>query len=645
MVRHRADIDGLRAVAIVPIVLYHAGIETLRGGYTGVDIFFVISGFLITQTLMADLSIGKFSVLTFYQKRVARIFPALLIVLVFVVLLTPAIIIIPSDIAAIDESIVAAAAFMSNMYFWSQVSYFAHAAESQPLLHTWSLGVEEQFYIFYPLLLIVLHRLASKHLILVLAAIGILSFGIGLLIQPRFPSSDFYLLPTRAWELLAGALLALDAFPNIGRQLRAALAFAGAGLVVASMFFLPHWLPFPAPFALVPVAGSTLLLGYGERTIIGKGLSCAPMRWIGKISYSLYLWHWPLITFYRQQFGDILSLRETLFLVAMSVIAATASYYIVEQPGQRWLRRLPKKRSVGLGMACVLAIGTFSFVLANASNHLWPINSEAARIAEFQNYPRMRHDHFDNRMPRCFVGSPNEQLDTSNCLATKAGMRNVVLLGDSHADMYGTQLRRLAPDVNWLQATYFGCPPIVRGSRDWRCNAMIEQVIGPLAASGKIQGIILASRWRADQIGRLSETVRLLSTKGLHVIVIGPVDEYEGSFPSLLARAVQAGDPASVRRFLTPDRPQVDALVKAAAIASGASYISAYSVICPAGTCLLFAGNRTPMHFDYGHLTEPGAEMVVRAMLPLLRFDAPPQSHESRTTAARESSHLTRPDN
>jgi peptidoglycan/LPS O-acetylase OafA/YrhL len=623
MLRYRADVDGLRAMAIVPIVLYHAGVQTLRGGYTGVDVFFVISGFLITQVLLIDLTSERFSIARFYQRRVARIFPALLVVLVFVLIISPPVLRLPSDIAAADRSVVAAAGFMSNIFFWSHVSYFAHAADSQLLLHTWSLGVEEQFYIFYPLLMLALHRISLRRTAVVLAALGLISFGVGLLVHPRFPSSDFYLLPTRAWELLVGGLVALGALPKVRQCTSTILAVGGAGLVIAAMILLPTWLPFPTPFALAPVVGTALILGYGESTVVGNGLSWRPVRWIGQISYSLYLWHWPLITVYRQLTGDVLDTNETVLLVIVSVAAATVSYYVVERPSQRWLRSISPKNSILTGLAGMFAVATFGFGFATAAPRLWPISTEAARIAAFENYASSKHDDGGVRSPRCFVGSPNEQFNTQACLASAPGMRNVVLLGDSHADMYGTPLRQLFPQIHFLQATYFGCPPVVRGSRDWRCTAMIQQVIGPLASSGKIQGIILASRWRVDQAERLSETIRLLRAKNLSVLVIGPVTEYQGSFPTLLARAVQAGSQTTVRGFLAPVPPQVDALFGPIARAAGATYVSPYSVICPGGTCLLFAPDRTPMHFDYGHLTGPGAEFVIRALLPSLTAGMP----------------------
>jgi hypothetical protein len=458
----------------------------------------------------------------------------------------------------------------------------------------------------------------------VLAALSLISFGVGLMVHPRFPSSDFYLLPTRAWELLVGGLVALGAIPKVGQRTGIILAVSGAGLVIAAMILLPTWLPFPTPFALVPVVGTALILGYGEGTVVGNGLSWRPMRWIGQISYSLYLWHWPLITIYRQLTGDVLDISETVSLVLMSVAAATLSYYVIERPSQRWLRSVSPKYSVMTGLVSMVAVVAVGFVFATAAPRLWPISTEAARIASFGNYASMKHDNGGVKSPRCFVGSPNEQFNMQACLASVPGVRNVVLLGDSHADMYGTSLRRLFPQIHFLQATYFGCPPVVRGSRDWRCTAMIEQVIGPLASSGRIQGIILASRWRADQAERLSETIRLLRAKNLSVIVIGPVTEYQGSFPTLLARAVQAGNQTTVRRFLAPDPPHVDALFGPIARAAGATYVSPYSAICPGGTCLLFAPDRTPMHFDYGHLTSPGAELVMRAMLPSLSAGMPP---------------------
>jgi peptidoglycan/LPS O-acetylase OafA/YrhL len=614
LLRYRPDIDGLRSLAIVPILLFHAGVNVLRGGYIGVDVFFLISGFLITQIILHDVESGHFTILKFYQRRVARILPALFVVLAVVGALAAPVLVLPNDISAVFRNIAAAAGFVSNLYLWWQVDYFAAAAESQPLLHTWSLGVEEQFYIFFPLLLVALRNAGRRTLVLVLIGIAIASFVAGALIQPQSPQTDFYMLPTRAWELVLGGLVGIGVLPKLSDRWKTLAALFGVALVGCGTLVLATWLPFPTPFALVPAVGTALILGYGETTIVGRAFSWRPVRWIGQISYSLYLWHWPVITYYRQLTGDDLSLVETAGLVGVSIVLAAISYYAIELPAQRLLRRMPPGRAVAVGAVGVVGFIAAGLAIAGAAPRIWAVPAAAERVASYSGYNDMPHDDAWDETMACFVESRGQTLNTSLCLKPDAAKRNVVLLGDSHANMYGPPLRRLYPDLNVMQATYFGCPPLAKGSRDWRCQSMIDNVIGPLASSGKVQSIVMASRWRANQAARLGDTVRMLRAKGIDVTVIGPVPEYQGSYPSLLARAMVAGDPGRVRAFESHDRRDVDAMIRKAAESNGARYVSAYDTLCPGGQCLLTVGKGEPVHFDYGHLTDPAADLVVRKL-------------------------------
>lgn len=287
--KHRYDIDGLRAVAVLPIVLFHAGVAAIQGGFIGVDIFFIISGFLITSIIMKELETGRFSILGFYRRRIVRIFPALFL-LIGVVLLAGCLLMLPTEVDALGKSAAATAAFASNIYFWATADYFATSAELKPLLHTWSLGVEEQFYIFFPLLVVLLVRFARLALRWVILVLTVLSFGVSLYLASRNPDAGFYLLPSRAWELGLGALVALGAFPAVrSRRGRDALSLIGIALIVAGYVLIDSARPFPAPWALFPCLGTALLIAYGETAVTARVLEMPPMRWIGAISYSLYL--------------------------------------------------------------------------------------------------------------------------------------------------------------------------------------------------------------------------------------------------------------------------------------------------------------------------------------------------------------------
>jgi peptidoglycan/LPS O-acetylase OafA/YrhL len=614
MLTHRNDIDGLRSLAVVPIMLFHAGVGILRGGYTGVDVFFVISGYLITSIIVSEIDQNRFSILKFYQRRIARILPALFFVLIVTAIAVGPVIVLPSEIAEYFRSAAAASGFVSNIYFWNEIGYFARAAESRPLLHTWSLGVEEQFYIFFPLIMLMLRSTGERRRIYVVAALAIVSLAAGVIVHQSDPSTDFYLLPFRAWELFIGALLALGAAPKLGPKVSEWAAWAGMALVIASIFLLVNWLPFPSPFALLPSVGTALMIAYGENTRVGRILSLAPLRWIGLVSFALYLWHWPIITLYRETTGDQIDMFETVCLIAASFVAATISYYLVEQPARNAVRLWSTRKAVVVG---ALATGTMvvgSLAIAANAGRIWHVTPEAEQLARYQEYRDWEASPAQKISDQCFIASAGQTLPQEVCLTPVAGKRNVLLFGDSHAEMYGAALRVAFPDVNWLQATHFGCPPVRDGWLDPGCTAMVGMVLDKLVPGGRIDGVVLADRWRPDLMPNLEETIAELRNSGVAVTVIGPVPEYQGSLPIILARAAQAGHLESASDFLNPGIADTDQIVGATSKRAGARYLSVYEALCDKGECNLLAPDGAPVSFDYGHLTLSGASHAIRGL-------------------------------
>ena len=297
---YRPEIDGLRAMAVVPVVLYHAHVPGVSGGFVGVDVFFVISGFLITSQLAADVAAGRFSIVTFYERRVRRIFPAL-----FVMLAVSAVmalwLLLPFELESFAASLRASALFVSNFYFMRETGYFVAAAITKPLLHTWSLAIEEQFYIFFPVYLYAMSRWAPRWLLPVTTVVLVLSLG--LCISMTHPQSDaaFFYTPARVWELLTGSVLALAPRRVLPGWLAQALGAAGLVLIAVAVFGFDARTPFPGSAAMLPAGGAALvILASGANpTASGGLLSLGPIRFVGLISYSLYLWHWPLLVFYR----------------------------------------------------------------------------------------------------------------------------------------------------------------------------------------------------------------------------------------------------------------------------------------------------------------------------------------------------------
>jgi len=341
MIKYRRDIDGLRAVAVVPVILFHLGFSFLSGGFVGVDVFFVISGYLIGRTINQEIKSGTFSILNFYNRRFRRILPALFFMSAVVWIAITAWFL--PDSAVLDgEGMLAATLSVSNILFWRTISYFTNG-ENQAFLHTWSLGVEEQFYLCFPLFMIFAYavsRIARRDLLLPLTiAAAAVSLALCVMLTQTRASFAFYMLPTRTWELLLGFLASLVPIGYLAiRWRREAAAVTGLLLVVASMLLIDQHTPFPGIAALAPCLGAAMLIAAGAcgPTFVGRLLESRPMVFIGLISYSLYLWHWPLIIVGREGFElTASSVPVKLLLVAASFLAATLSWRFVEQPFRR----------------------------------------------------------------------------------------------------------------------------------------------------------------------------------------------------------------------------------------------------------------------------------------------------------------------
>src|SRR5580704_1090978 len=334
---YRPDIDGLRAVAVLLVVAFHTGIGKFRGGFVGVDVFFVISGFLISSVILAEISAGHFSIAAFYERRIRRIFPAL-VVMMFVTSFLAAKYFLPSELTDYAKSLLAATFSVSNFYFWRQSGYFDAPAALKPLLHTWSLAVEEQFYIVFPLFLVLIRKLFPERLRTAVVLFALASFVVSAYGAFYAPVSTFYMLHTRAWELLLGTIISLNILPDIKSPLwRNVATIVGLGLIVAAGVFYTSTTPFPGIAALAPCVGSALIISTGRSgsSVVGRALSLKPVVFIGLISYSLYLWHWPIIVF--QGVGTFLvsgvSERVVkLAIIVASLIAGTISWKFVEIP-------------------------------------------------------------------------------------------------------------------------------------------------------------------------------------------------------------------------------------------------------------------------------------------------------------------------
>ena len=609
---YRPDIDGLRAIAILPVLLFHAHVPGLSGGYVGVDIFFVISGFLITRLIAREIDDGRFSIIRFYERRARRILPALSVMLA-VVLAAAAILYLPGDFEGVPRSALAAILFLSNLWFFTDTGYFAGGADSKPLLHTWSLAVEEQFYIAFPLLLMLIARFApgARKPLIAAAALG----SLALCIAMRGDASGFafYLPATRAWELLAGAMLALGVFPAMATGWRReAVAFAGFAAIAAAILTFTPDTPFPGIAALLPVAGAAILIHAAPGTLVGRALGSGPPRAIGLISYSLYLWHWPVIVFAEYATDAPLAGWRTVAAIGAAFILAFLSWRYVERPFRN-PARVPARRIFTLS---ALAMGGLSLVaLAMIAAGPWSSRFApraldlAAGRSDISPERGRCHDTAMRGQAPCLLGAQGATPDT-------------LLWGDSH----GVELAHILSLDAWaqgralLQQTTSSCPPVLdwRGARDPRCARANADLFAMLRARPEIKRVYLAAFWASgafadpDALARLDRTIAALTKAGKQVAVIGPVPPQPFDVPRRLAHAA-GREGAVMGRDSATMRPMIagwDALM-ARWRARGVRLIDPRARLCPTGPCAIIAYGR-PLYFDSHHLSVAGARLVLR---------------------------------
>ncbi len=489
---HRPDIDGLRAVAVLPVVLFHAGIPGFSGGFVGVDVFFVISGYLITSILAGQMAGERYSILSFYDRRVRRILPALFVMLAGTTLAC-LLLMTPVDLRGFAKSLGGTALFASNFVFEAESGYFSNVSDQKPLLHTWSLAVEEQFYIVWPILLALLHRRARALILPVTAVIALVSFALSVWWTARETAHAFYLPHTRGWELLIGALLALRPVTIRAAWLRELASAAGLLLILASVVLFDEATAFPGPMALVPCAGTALCLAAnrGGDTVGARLLSLRPMTFIGLISYSLYLWHWPFLALAHYRLMEPPPIPLALALVGLAGVAATLSWRFVERPFRRpSLGRRETVRVVAIAAAASLAVGIVGVGLFVARGLPQRV-TDGVLVAE-----RALKDR--SAFPAlCEPGK-------ARCRAGPPGDEEVVLWGDSHAWALAPGVAEAAgaAGLRFRLISRSACAPLLgvlrlnaRGAPDEDCAAGARRAVEALKANESLSTLVIMSRW------------------------------------------------------------------------------------------------------------------------------------------------------
>ncbi len=640
--RYRPEVDGLRALAILPVLLFHYHVPPFRGGFVGVDVFFVISGYLITQLIEAERREGRFSFAYFYERRMRRIFPALVAMLAAVTI-AAVFILFPVDLVRYADSLFATAFFSSNFEFWREAGYFDVIAEEKPLLHLWSIAVEEQFYLFFPAVLMLLGT--RRRLLVAIGMIFVLSFSFSIWSVSKAPSAAFYLLPGRAWELMLGALLAFDAVPAVRvRWLRELLAAGGIVLIAIAVFSYSNDTPFPGATALLPCLGAGLVIYVASlgATAAGALLGLGPIAFVGRISYSLYLWHWPLYVFARYlDFRDPQP-AEIVFLVALSFALAIFSWIYVEQPFRKSTGRMSRPYLFAGGVGAMGSSAALALLLIFGNGLPGRLTPDLRAILAEQ------EDH-EPRIDTCFGLTPGDVRAGRLCrIGLSGGTPSFLLWGDSHADAVLPAVDEVAKRQG--RTGFFAggrsCPPLVDVTTPRpECRAFNANAIA-LASRPEIREVILEARWAkyaegstygyepdgrvvlVDDDGGTSDesnnhavfarglerTVKALS--GKKIVIVASVPEIGWPVPAVLAREKLA---SSVRIF----PPKEDAYLGRQKFVmatfdelkqdDGVIVIYPHEVLCGSGVCKV-SQDGIPLYRDEHHLSVFGA----RLLTPLL---------------------------
>ena len=490
--KYRSEIDGLRAVAVVPVILFHAGFEVFRGGFAGVDIFFVISGYLITSIIMSEMEKGKFSILTFYERRARRILPALFFML-FSCLPFAWMWLNPEDMKDFGQSLIAVSTFLSNILFWRETGYFATAAELKPLLHTWSLAVEEQYYIFFPLLLMATWRFGVRWVVGIIVVLFFISLALGHWSAEHHPSTAFFWLHTRAWELFVGVFAAfylkhmVRFNEGLNPKVHQALSAVGLALVAYSIFVFDKNTAFPGLPALVPTVGTFLIIVFANKgTLVNGMLSMKGFVGIGLISYSAYLWHQPLMVFARHRSLTEPSELLMAILCVVTLVMAYVSWRFVEQPfrvKQTTSRNFVFTSGAVLG-ALTITIGAAGHVSNGFSDRVDPI--KLAVLGTTNTSPKRESCHSNKANP----------IAPENACLYEDGNAEWAVFGDSHTvELSYALAKELAPRGKAVKHFSFSeCGPTHARNRETPCAVWADQTFKHLVDNEKLTNVVMTYR-------------------------------------------------------------------------------------------------------------------------------------------------------
>ena len=654
---YRPDIDGLRCIAILAVILFHIGFPRISGGFVGVDAFFVISGYLIGSHVYRETRAGTFSLRRFYERRAKRILPAFFFVLITLYVLA-CLILSPTELRRFAAQALAALASCSNLYFWLKEGYFAPRADTNLLLMTWSLGVEEQFYVFFPLLMMLLKRLSPRSLLTCLGVLTALSFLLSVVGVLHYPTATFYLLPTRAWEIGIGCILGIFEveFPQHSLFRKRGyttdlLAFGALVVLLGSCLFYTRATPFPGAAALLPAGAALALIRTRDARVNGWILSAWPLVWIGLISYSWYLWHWPLLSLAHIATGGAVSITDGCLLALCALLLSIFSYFAIERPFRRTTRTGP--RFLGAyGIACLIFAAPAILLFASRG---WParfpqvLSIDTAAAAGF----------FDP----CLAGYGDSHPNTSDqCMPTHPDKPVLVLMGDSHASALAYELRAKSNANGWIfeDLTKSSCPQLGSVTRAMltypehagQCAAYNRAALDSVLQDPRVHTVILAAFWSATfppqkgygyvHVGEtalgtsdqnwsnlesgLADTVRLLRTHHKEVLIATDAPRFgvdplivaiSGAIPlrhrfeRILASNKAPPGSESEQTAISAEDRHADRIIAMVAGSTGAHMLDLTNSLCDGELCK-YTLNGASLYVDQQHLSSMGAHIALR---------------------------------
>ena len=641
---YRADIDGLRAIAVLSVVLFHLFPDLFNGGFIGVDIFFVISGFLISGIIFSNLERNSFSLIDFYRRRVNRIFPALLLVLI-ACLVIAWFVLLSEEYKTLSMHIVAGATFLSNLILWREGGYFDTASELKPLLHLWSLAVEEQFYIIWPLLMVFVWKLKWSF-VAVVTTIAALSFAINIYTISTDPGAAFFLPFPRFWELMIGSLLAYMALhkPHLNNRHHNVQSIFGLALLILGFIFISNASSFPGWWALLPTVGTFFIISAGPKAWFNYHvLSNKLFVWFGLISYPLYLWHWPLLSFATIQEGETPSISIRIAIGLISIALAWLTFILIEKPIR--FGKSPGAKSIIL-IVMMLAVGGTSYFVFKQNGFA---ESAAFKRAQYAEQDRFL-DYFNNSkpdmkystsvdMPKKFrfecdfynqeavrLGRhtlvPISKLEESCYVRDKSYSHAVLLWGDSHSQQLSSGLKNNMP-ANWqiLQTSSSGCKPdvtVTEPSATSYCQHSNWFALKTIKET-KPDTVVIAKN-----VGQSLEYFEEVALKLKHlgvkkVVFMGPTPHWTSDLPKIIVRKLWNDIPRRTYDGVEPDILEKNAMLQQNFKKSDSqAYVNIIDLFCNSEGCLTYLGEDKKhglTSYDVGHLSPIASDYLAKNLL------------------------------